>query len=366
MSSTTKILIVDDEPIGRQLLEAILVPEGYEVFFGNDGEEALKVAVNELPDIILLDVMMPKKDGFQTCMEIRKNLATAHIPIFLITALDDRDSRIRGIAAGADDYISKPFDRIEILAKIKNKSDQNDIRRKHHIRHYSELNDEPLATYNKTLVQYLIQSALPEAAETEYLSLYRSEKIMNSQHAFVSIPTPAGNCFFLVSNKLTGNDSVLANSIIVQFLARICSKKENKPNVLISNLYTYLDRLQVESNIDLLKSANFSFIIILPDTVNKTFVVTGQNQNLYLRRNDSHLSREEFQPYILQENQRLSFNPPFTAFLFSGNIPDHNSQTEILKFLTASFSDSTKTSFADAIQHQYEEIQDILVVKLML
>src|SRR5512147_618315 len=119
MDQKPVILIVDDEPIGRQLLEAILFSEGYKLLFAEDGEMALEKVIENKPTVVLCDVMMPKMDGFEVCRRIRKDESIAHIPIFLITALDDRDSRIKGIDAGADDYISKPLDRIEILAKVR-------------------------------------------------------------------------------------------------------------------------------------------------------------------------------------------------------------------------------------------------------
>ena len=120
MEEEFRILVVDDEPIGRQLLEAVLFPEGYTILFAENGMEAYNKTKAEKPDLVMLDVMMPQMDGFETCKKIREAKDVSNTPVFLITALDDRDSRIRGLDAGADDYISKPFDRIEILAKVKN------------------------------------------------------------------------------------------------------------------------------------------------------------------------------------------------------------------------------------------------------
>lgn len=128
MEQKSKILIVDDEPIGRQLLEAVLYTEGFELLFAENGMQALDITINDLPDLILMDVMMPEMDGFEVCKKIRKHEKAQKIPIILITALDDRDSRIRGLDAGADDYISKPFDRVEILAKVKNITQLNRYR----------------------------------------------------------------------------------------------------------------------------------------------------------------------------------------------------------------------------------------------
>jgi DNA-binding response OmpR family regulator len=114
-----KILIVDDEPYGQQLLEAILLEENCDLIFAENGQKAIQHINEYLPDIVLLDIMIPDFNGFEVCQMIRSNANTSKIPIILITALDDRDSKKRGLEAGANDYISKPFDKSEVLTKIK-------------------------------------------------------------------------------------------------------------------------------------------------------------------------------------------------------------------------------------------------------
>ena len=114
------ILIVDDQLVGRQLMESILYNEGYNLIFAEDGHEALDKANEFLPDVILLDIMMPKLDGFDVCKKIRKDMVLQNVPIILVTALDDRDSKIRGFEAGGDDYVTKPIDRLELLARVRN------------------------------------------------------------------------------------------------------------------------------------------------------------------------------------------------------------------------------------------------------
>ena len=111
------ILIVDDEPAGRETLAALL--RSYRLAFACDGAEALARAAAAPPDLILLDVMMPQMDGFEVCRRLRADPLLADVPILLVTALDDRDSRLAGIEAGADDFISKPFDRAELRARVR-------------------------------------------------------------------------------------------------------------------------------------------------------------------------------------------------------------------------------------------------------
>jgi len=119
MSDETTLLIVDDEPITRDTLEALLYKEGYNLIFAENGREALEKAAEFLPDMVLLDVMMPGMDGFEVCRMLRADKILSELPIIMITALDDSESRLTGIVAGADDFISKPYDKNELRARIR-------------------------------------------------------------------------------------------------------------------------------------------------------------------------------------------------------------------------------------------------------
>jgi putative two-component system response regulator len=113
------VLIVDDIPLNIRLLEAMLAPEGYALRTAGDGAEALRLIRADPPDIVLMDVMMPKVDGFEACRAIKQDLRTRLIPVVLATALHDSASRVRGIEAGADDFISKPFSAPELRARVR-------------------------------------------------------------------------------------------------------------------------------------------------------------------------------------------------------------------------------------------------------
>ena len=112
------VLIVDDEYIGRETLQSVLEGEGYELEMAENGLQAIEKAKELLPDVILLDVMMPGMTGFEVCRHIRNDPQIAEIPIIILTALDDRESLLNALKAGADDFISKPFDRYELRARL--------------------------------------------------------------------------------------------------------------------------------------------------------------------------------------------------------------------------------------------------------
>ena len=116
---SARILIVDDTPLNVKLLSAKLVHDYYTVASASNGVEALQKVAEEKPDLILLDVMMPEMDGFETCRRLKANPVTAHIPVVMITALTDVADRVQGLAAGADDFLSKPINNLALMSRIR-------------------------------------------------------------------------------------------------------------------------------------------------------------------------------------------------------------------------------------------------------
>ncbi|MBI0432785.1 PleD family two-component system response regulator [Roseomonas sp. KE0001] len=116
---TARVLVVDDIAANLRLLEARLNAEYYEVALASSGPEALVRALDWLPDVILLDVMMPGMDGYEVCRKLKSNPATAHIPVVMVTALVDLAERVRGLEAGADDFLSKPVDHTTLFARLR-------------------------------------------------------------------------------------------------------------------------------------------------------------------------------------------------------------------------------------------------------
>ena len=118
-TSRSHILVVDDSPLNRQFLQDELEDEGYQVSTAGDGEQALAIVADRAPDLILLDVMMPKMDGYETCRRLKSDERTILIPVVMVTALTAIEERIKGIEAGADDFLSKPYNQVELLTRVR-------------------------------------------------------------------------------------------------------------------------------------------------------------------------------------------------------------------------------------------------------
>lgn len=127
---SARILIVDDMPVNLRLMQAQLVAEYYDVLLATSGQEALDICGREMIDLVLLDVMMPGMDGFEVCRRLKSDPRTKHLPIVLVTALDQQQDRVRGLEAGADDFLTKPvrglplFSRIRSLTRLKMLTDE--------------------------------------------------------------------------------------------------------------------------------------------------------------------------------------------------------------------------------------------------
>ena len=117
---TARVLVVDDIPANVKLLEARLSAEYFAVLTAHSPAEALAILQSEHVDVVLLDVMMPGMDGFEVCRRIKSSPKTMHVPVIMVTALDQPSDKVRGLEAGADDFLTKPVDDIALITRVRN------------------------------------------------------------------------------------------------------------------------------------------------------------------------------------------------------------------------------------------------------
>ena len=185
-----KILVVDDNVVNRRLLFNILKKEGYELLEASDGEEAIEVAVQGQPDLILLDIMMPKKDGYEVCRELKSDERFAAVPIIFLSAKAETEDKIKGLELGGADYVTKPFDRGEVVARCHAQLKIRDLTKR-------------LTLANRDLLekQRLIDEDLKAAAEIQRSLLpqeYPNVDIMDVAWKFMPCQSIGGDIFNLI------------------------------------------------------------------------------------------------------------------------------------------------------------------------
>jgi adenylate cyclase len=151
MHNPPRILIVDDNETNRDILVTRLATHGYELTQAADGEEALVAARQQLPDLILLDVMMPKLDGVEVCRQLKGDAALPFMPIILVTAKADSKDVVAGLEAGADEYLTKPIDQIALVARVKS------VLRVKELHDQARAQAADLASWNRTLEERVAQ-----------------------------------------------------------------------------------------------------------------------------------------------------------------------------------------------------------------
>ncbi len=167
-----KLLIVDDNPLNIKVLTDSLVDYEYELLTVNTGERALKVADMALPNLILLDINLPGLSGFEVCQKLKDNPKTAHIPIIFLSALDDTESKITGFKLGACDYITKPFNKEEVILRVETQM------KMHQLKASLEIKNQELNDYLEELM--VIQSQLSATNNLLLDSITYSQRIQNS------------------------------------------------------------------------------------------------------------------------------------------------------------------------------------------
>jgi len=140
MRESPRILVVDDTPVNVRLLSDLLTARHYVVATAASGPEALEKIDRETPDLVLLDVMMPGMSGYDVCRKLRENPDTSLLPVVMVTALDPAQERVKGLEAGADDFLTKPINQLELLARVRS------------LLRIKQLHDE-LAALNRSLEQ---------------------------------------------------------------------------------------------------------------------------------------------------------------------------------------------------------------------
>lgn len=251
----SRILVVDDQLVMRRLIENHLVAAGFsQLLFANDGEEGLQMARDERPDVIILDINMPKMDGFEVCRKLREDNKTASIPVIIQTALDSMDDRAQAFAAGATDLVSKPINAPELVARTRLHLEKTLL-----IRHLSEfhsrLEEELSAAYDMQIALLPQPEVIRKAVRNSNLrvsSLYQASSELSGD--FWGLRRVSSTAVALYSADFTGHGIAAALNT--------------------ARFHTILQNLSVDWNepLNVAGEANRSLVDILPCGTFATFI----------------------------------------------------------------------------------------------
>jgi len=215
-NTTPCILLVDDEPLNIKLLDIVLKKNGYRTVSDTSGPRARALALEHEPDLILLDVMMPGEDGYTTCELLKQQPQTADIPIIFISALTDTSSKVRGLEVGGVDFISKPFDKAEVLARVK-----VHLKLRFTYRALIEAQAQRLAQVQDAQQALLVlPSELPEAGFAVHF-----EPVLEAGGDFYDVLHVGGSTFDYIVADVSGHD--LGTSYITSALKALFSQNCN-------------------------------------------------------------------------------------------------------------------------------------------
>lgn len=248
---TARVLIVDDIPTNVKLLEARLMAEYFEVVTASSGQQAIDICLSQDIDVVLLDVMMPEMDGFACCRILKGNARTSHIPVVMVTALDQPSDKVKGLESGADDFLTKPVDDIQLLARVKSlirlKVLTDELRARARTSHQLALEHSARSVEETDAEQGRILVIEGEAVRAERIRAYLQD------HHRVDVLTSPSDAVFqisggdyelvLVSMDLDGFDPLRVCSQI-----RTADQTRSLPIILIAD---DKDRQQVVRGLDL-------------------------------------------------------------------------------------------------------------------
>ncbi len=286
-----RILVVDDNEVNRRLLKGVLSRQGYSVDTAPEAETAIALAKKECPDLILLDIMMPGIDGYQACKELKGIERVKHVPIILLSALSDTQDKVKGLDLGAADYITKPFDRFEVLARVRS---QIKIRRltRRLIDQNGELERKQSALESDLQAAASIQRALLPTAHPELRNANCSWRFIPSDRVsgdiFNVYPFESGQIgIHMTDVSGHGVPAAMVTVCLSQSLSLRSGTLTDKTSgvILPANPSAVLERLDHEYPLERFgKHLTIAYLLLDPNTGQLTYSKAGHPPPIVVRR----------------------------------------------------------------------------------
>ena len=238
-----KILLVDDNPVNLQLLYQLLERPGLRLLVAKSGKAALTIAQKSYPDLILLDIMMPGLDGFEVCRRLKADPITRSIPIIFLSALDSTADKVKGLQLGAVDYVSKPFQAEEVLARVKTHLTLHKLSREVQTQRDKLVHELEVVS---NLQRGLLPDELPNVSGLD-LAVHYDTSLYAGGDYYDVVKLPDGSCVFLVADAEGHSAPAAVMMAMTCALFRSCPELHDKPEQVIDYINTNLCNVNQDS-----------------------------------------------------------------------------------------------------------------------
>jgi two-component system sensor histidine kinase/response regulator len=324
-----KILIVEDNQESLDLLVYFLKPQGYEIITAHDGLEALQKTKQDHPDLILLDILLPGMDGFRVCESLKKDNNTMFIPIIMITALKELKDKIKSLEAGADDFITKPFENVDLLARVKSllrlKDYHTELEKKNNELEEKNQSLMRMDQFKEKLINLIIHdmknplfviqgnvqmmSLGLEKASLEYLKKYTQRIERSSQHLLkmiVNLLDISRMQEGAIALKIEPGDF---NNLVNEIVSRIKEYPENEKKEFVTDLAKDIELLAFDSSVmERILESIINFSANNTDETGKIIIKTkkaAENRILFTILDDGVRIPEKFHEKIFQRFSQI-------------------------------------------------------------
>jgi len=383
--SEFSILIVDDIPKNLQVLGNVLSHEGYKFEFSTDGKKALDWTKNKDFDLILLDVMMPEMSGFEVCERLKANSKTSDIPIIFLTARTDTESIVKGFNLGAVDYVTKPFNKSELMARV---STQVTLKKsRDEISQYLKL-----ITYSLNYAEKIQEAVLPSPrllnnVFTDYFILYKPKDIVSGDFYWIN---HIKNFVLVAAADCTGHGvpGAFMSMLGITLLNEIVSKSRlDNPNQILNFMRQKVKASLKQTGKQMEQKDGMDIALCMINTDNLHLQYAGAYNPLYIFRNNELIEfKADRQPIAIHKKERdftnhqIDLKKGDTIYIFSDGYYDQFGGDENKKFYVRQFKQLLKNINQKPMKEQHnilnntfgdwkgdnDQIDDVLVIGMRI
>jgi len=366
-NTVPKILIVDDTPKNLQVLGNLLQNNEYEVEFATNGKAALNWIEEDNFDLILLDIMMPEMDGYEVCEKLKSNNNTKNIPIIFLTAKIDTESIVKGFKLGAADYVTKPFNKEELLARISTQLTL--IQSKKELMQKNQMVSDSIAYAEKIQQALLPTKEFIDCVLPDSFIFFKPRDIVSGDFYWIK---KIKNILYFAAADCTGHGipgafmSMLGISTLNDIIG---TSRLDMPSEILNKLRKKIKLLLNQTGKEYEQKDGMDIALCMLDTESKCLYYAGAFNPLYLIRNNEFIEyKANRQPIAIHEietdftNHEIQLKKDDIIYIFSDGFPDQTGGENNKKFKTKYFKEYLLSIHNQPIKKQKQLIEDKFVV----